>query len=121
MNHHEKIAALKDRYPLHLSWHETVFEMAMAGKHTRDIEAVTGKTRSGINKVKANFRSRGVEFPPIEGGSPLAGVTREHWPNTIHMEHVSGMLESGARIRCHSQSRAEAVEELEGLGGTLDG
>ncbi len=121
MKTHEEIAALKAQFPLRLNWHETVFEMARAGKHTRLIEIVTQKTRGGIDKVKANFRARGVEFPPIEGGHPLAGVTRELWPNSIHMEHVSGLLENGVRIRCHSQSRAEAVEELEGLGGTLDG
>ncbi len=109
------------QFALQTAWHETVYAMRMAGARTRDIIVATGYTTGGIGKVIAKFRARGVVFPPIDGSSPMAGIKAKDWPNSIHMQHVTGTLPSGVRIRCHSQSRADAVAELEGLGGVVDG
>ena len=113
-------AQLRGQFPLQTDWHLTVYTMRMAGKRTGVIVDATGYTHGGVGKVISMFRARGVVFPPVEDGSPMSGIKAEDWPNAIHMQHVAGTLPNGVRIRCHSQRRADAVAELEGLGGVLE-
>ncbi len=107
------------RFMPQTDWHETVYTMRMAGAHTSVITAATGYSRVGIDKVIEKYRGRGVVFPPVDG-SPMSGRKARDWPNAITMQHVTGTLPSGVRICCYSQRRADAVAELEGLGGVLD-
>ncbi len=111
---------LRDQFPLQTDWHETVYAMRMAGKHTSEIGAVTGKTRGGIDKVIAKYRDRGIKFPEVIG-SPMAGIKAADWPNSIHMQHVTGTMPNGNRRSCHSQILADAIRGIECDGGALDG
>ncbi len=45
---------------------------------------------------------------------------KEAWRLPYIMHKVTGMLPDGVRITCYSRERADAVAELEGLGGVLD-
>ena len=101
-------------------WHETVRKMRMNGSRTSEIADATGYTNGTVNKVIGKYRGTGTVFPPIEGSNSLEGISPEDWPNAVHMLHISGTMENGGRITCHSQIRADAVAEIEGNGGVVD-
>ncbi len=112
---------LNSHFPLCTDWHDTVYTMRMAGARTREIIVATGYTHGGIGKVIANFRARGVVFPPVDDSSPMAGIKACDWPNSIHMQHVTGTMPNGVRRTCHSQVRADAIRGIECDGGTING
>lgn len=110
-----------NQFPLRTDWHDTVYDMRMAGKHVNEIAEATGYTSGGVGKVVANFLRRGVKFPPRVGGSPLAGIPKNEWPNTIHVCCENGVMPNGNRRTCYSQIRADAIRGIECDGGTING
>ncbi len=112
---------LNGQFPLRTDWHETVYEMRSAGKRPREIEAATGHSLSGINRVLRAFRDAGGDFPGIPGSGRKPGVTVKNLPNAIHMQHVTGTMPNGNRRRCHSQILADVSRGIECDGGVLDG
>ncbi len=62
-----------------------------------------------------------IKYKPLSIRNRVAPTKRrESWRLPYIMCKVTGMLPDGVRITCYSRERADAVAELEGLGGVLD-
>ena len=106
-------------------WYRVVYRLGMKAARTPEIEAATGKTRGGILKVKAKYRSAGVEFPYVSrntnqylANASAAAIERAAYKPVV----VRGTNpDTGARTTVHTDSEAQGVDMLGTLRAVRDG